>query len=103
MIDLTWEQRERNAFIQRLQEFALHKKVRISFLSGDVHAAAVGEFKTLKVKGQAGVEPTNDYRYMLGITTSAIVNTVSLSLLYGRLKKHANILLTAVSLISNIP
>ena len=68
-----------------------------------MHAAAVGEFKTLKVKGQVGVEPANDYRYMLGITTSAIVNTVSFSLLYGRLRQYANMLLAAVSLILNIP
>jgi hypothetical protein len=35
-------QAERNRFIERLQRFALSRRIRISFLSGDVHCAAVG-------------------------------------------------------------
>ncbi|KIY65027.1 hypothetical protein CYLTODRAFT_76394 [Cylindrobasidium torrendii FP15055 ss-10] len=66
--------RERNWFITKLAQFAKTKKIRISFVSGDVHCAAVGNFKTLKVKGQE-VEPAQDHRYMLNIVTSAIVNT----------------------------
>lgn len=38
--------RERNALIERLQNFAAEKHVRITILSGDVHLAAVGRFYT---------------------------------------------------------
>jgi hypothetical protein len=31
--------RERNSFVQRLQEFAQRKKVRVTILGGDVHLA----------------------------------------------------------------
>ncbi|KAF8652731.1 hypothetical protein AX16_004230 [Volvariella volvacea WC 439] len=61
---------ERNNFIGRLQHLALAKGVRITFLSGDVHCAAVGVLKTLK-----GGDPASDHRYMLNVVTSAIVNT----------------------------
>jgi len=67
--------RERNRFIQDLQTFAQSKRVRISFLSGDVHCAAVGVFKTLRVKNSPEVLPAMDHRYMINVVTSAIVNT----------------------------
>ncbi|ESK96912.1 plasma membrane protein [Moniliophthora roreri MCA 2997] len=67
--------RERNWFIEELQKFALAKQIRITFLSGDVHCAAVGLFKTLKPKNGQGVSPLNDHRYMVQVVTSAIVNT----------------------------
>ena len=57
------------------------KRLRITFLSGDVHCAAVGVLKTLpqqtggKGGGVIDVSPSIDYRYMLNIITSAIVNT----------------------------
>jgi len=67
---------ERNWFIEQLQRFAQHRRIRISFLSGDVHCAAVGVLKTLqKAKGRPGLAPAADHRYMLNIVTSAIVNT----------------------------
>ncbi|KAJ3537495.1 hypothetical protein NM688_g6678 [Phlebia brevispora] len=68
--------RERNAFIERLQrEVAIGKHMRVTFLSGDVHCAAVGLLKTY-VKGKdQEVPPAMDFRYMLNIVTSAIVNT----------------------------
>jgi hypothetical protein len=50
--------------------------MRVSFLSGDVHCAAVGVFETLqRGVGLANVPPAQDHRYMLNIVTSAIVNT----------------------------
>ncbi|KAG8798807.1 hypothetical protein FRC17_007311 [Serendipita sp. 399] len=65
--------KERNWLVEQLQNLAFLKKVRISFLSGDVHCAAVGVFKTLT---QAmPVNPVVDHRYMLNVVTSAIVNT----------------------------
>lgn len=36
--------RERNAFIKRLQDFAMKKQIRVTILGGDVHLAAVGRF-----------------------------------------------------------
>jgi len=67
--------KERNWFIEELQKFAKARRIRISFLSGDVHCAAVGVFKTLKAKDKPAVSPAVDHRYMINITTSAIVNT----------------------------
>lgn len=59
----------------------MEKKVRISFISGDVHLAAVGCFKTYGGKkkqlhhGRGVPEPAEDHRWMVNIVTSAIVNT----------------------------
>ncbi|KAF8557334.1 hypothetical protein OG21DRAFT_1475599 [Imleria badia] len=61
---------ERNWFIQQLQGISRMKRLRITFLSGDVHCAAVGVLKTL-----GGIPPAVDHRYMLNVITSAIVNT----------------------------
>jgi hypothetical protein len=47
----------------------------VSFLSGDVHCAAVGVLKTLKTKHRPEVPPIQDWRYMVNVVTSAIVNT----------------------------
>jgi hypothetical protein len=54
----------------------MRRKMRITFVSGDVHCAAVGLLKTLATgKGKVEVEPERDHRWMLNIVTSAIVNT----------------------------
>lgn len=50
------------------------RRLRITFLSGDVHCAAVGLLKTLS-RGGRDVDPKLDHRYMLNIVSSAIVNT----------------------------
>ncbi|KAF8497167.1 hypothetical protein F5888DRAFT_331073 [Russula emetica] len=71
----THHKTERNRFIERLQRFALSRRIRISFLSGDVHCAAVGVFKTTKSRWSSALAPTSDHRYMLNVVTSAIVNT----------------------------
>ncbi|TFK42983.1 hypothetical protein BDQ12DRAFT_677131 [Crucibulum laeve] len=67
--------RERNWFIEQLQNFSRAKRVRVSFVSGDVHCSAVGVLKTLKSKGKPEIPPSNDPRYMINVVTSAIVNT----------------------------
>ncbi|PPQ68508.1 hypothetical protein CVT26_003447 [Gymnopilus dilepis] len=67
--------KERNWLIEQLQNFARIKRIRVTFLSGDVHCAAVGVLKTLKVKNRPEVQPRQDFRYMVNIVTSAIVNT----------------------------
>jgi len=66
--------KERNWLIEQLQKFAKIHRIRISFLSGDVHCAAVGVFKTLAIK-KAEIPPSEDHRYMINVVTSAIVNT----------------------------
>ncbi|KAI9056891.1 hypothetical protein FKP32DRAFT_1762870 [Trametes sanguinea] len=68
--------KERNWLIQELQKFALATHSRVSFVSGDVHCAAVGLFKTwVKDKKKPAVPPPQDHRYMVNVVTSAIVNT----------------------------
>jgi len=72
----TAHKKERNWFIQHMQHFAKSKHIRISFLSGDVHCAAVGVVHTLaKGKNRSELHPSADYRYMINVITSAIVNT----------------------------
>jgi len=71
-----YNMRERNLFIERLQEYALRRRIRISFLTGDVHCASVGLLKTLsKGKRSSAFTPATDHRYMLNVVSSAIVNT----------------------------
>ncbi|KAJ7470605.1 hypothetical protein FB451DRAFT_1340055 [Mycena latifolia] len=67
--------KERNWFIEQLQKFAKIHRIRITFLSGDVHCAAVGVLKTLKAGKKADIPPPDDHRYMINVVTSAIVNT----------------------------
>lgn len=68
-------QKERNWFIETVQQFAKVKRIRVTFLSGDVHCAAVGVFKTLARGKEPPVNPALDHRYMLNVVSSAIVNT----------------------------
>ncbi|GJJ11970.1 hypothetical protein Clacol_006208 [Clathrus columnatus] len=67
--------KERNELIEWMQELALVKRLRVTFLSGDVHCAAVGLLKTLAKPKEDSVSPGQDHRYMLNVVTSAIVNT----------------------------
>ncbi|EAU88219.2 plasma membrane protein [Coprinopsis cinerea okayama7 len=67
--------KERNWLIEQLQNFSRTKGIRVTFISGDVHCAAVGLLKTLKQKGKPEPRPEDDWRYMQNIVTSAIVNT----------------------------
>lgn len=56
--------------MEQLQNFARIKHIRVTFVSGDVHCAAVGLFKTLRAKGQPEIAPENDPRWMANIVTS---------------------------------
>ncbi|KAH8117510.1 hypothetical protein DFH11DRAFT_1575443 [Phellopilus nigrolimitatus] len=79
---------ERNEFILKLQEYSRRTHTRVTFLSGDVHCAAVGVFKTLvKEKKQPDINPAIDHRYMLNIITSDPPNAV-LSLVTNRASKN---------------
>lgn len=64
--------KERNWFIQELQQLAAAKSVRITILSGDVHLAAVGRFYSDE---RLRIPRDRDHRYMPNIISSAIVNT----------------------------
>lgn len=66
---------ERNWLVLECQELAKQLHARITFLSGDVHLAAVGCLFTKKKKGAKALKPEQDWRYMLNVITSAIVNT----------------------------
>ncbi|CAZ84450.1 unnamed protein product [Tuber melanosporum] len=63
---------ERNWFIERLQDFAAEKSVRITILGGDVHLAGIGQFFS---SPKLHIPRENDHRYMPNVISSAIVNT----------------------------
>lgn len=69
--------KERNWLVLEMQRIARTQNVRVTFLSGDVHLAAVGKLFTHKSKLRTGVKvtPEQDHRYMLNVISSAIVNT----------------------------
>ena len=55
----------------KLAEFALKTHTRVTFLSGDVHCAAVGYFKSLNMDKKAPDRPVGqDHRYMLNVISS---------------------------------
>ncbi|KAF9354545.1 hypothetical protein BGX34_010951 [Mortierella sp. NVP85] len=58
---------ERNRFLTKLQEFSNTRRIRVTFLSGDVHCAGVGRFTSK-------LEPERDPQLMYQIISSAIVN-----------------------------
>lgn len=67
--------KERNWLVLEVQKLALELNARITFLSGDVHLAAVGCLFTKAKRGSKVLQPEKDHRYMLNVVTSAIVNT----------------------------
>ncbi len=64
------EQQERNKLVEQFQFRARTQRLRVTFVSGDVHCGAVGLFKTLKQKNGSEIASANDYRYMVNIVTS---------------------------------
>jgi hypothetical protein len=62
---------ERNRALLRFQKIAEEKKVRITYLSGDVHCCGIGRFQT---RGSHRPPPINDAKLMYQIISSAIVN-----------------------------
>ena len=65
------DQDERNNFIIQMQYYAQRSYKRITFLSGDVHCAAVGYFKSLNRDKKAPDRPIGqDHRYMLNVISS---------------------------------
>ncbi|KAK4058644.1 hypothetical protein OIO90_000088 [Microbotryomycetes sp. JL221] len=62
---------ERNKLIERCQQTAVECRLRITFLSGDVHACCISKLYHKDGK----VDPARDPKYMLAVVSSAIVNT----------------------------
>ncbi|KAL8714899.1 MAG: hypothetical protein Q9220_001412 [cf. Caloplaca sp. 1 TL-2023] len=81
--------RERNWFIQELQELAAEKSIRVTILGGDVHLAAIGQFYS---SPKLHLTKDRDHRYMPNVISSAIVNTpppeLMADILNKRDKKH---------------
>ncbi|CDO91946.1 unnamed protein product [Kluyveromyces dobzhanskii CBS 2104] len=81
-----YHKKERNYLLARLQDFAAQNKIRVTILSGDVHLASVGRFRSkvhthhitsAKEDHDKKVlnEPENDVRLMVNVISSAVVNT----------------------------
>ncbi|CDF90486.1 uncharacterized protein ZBAI_06932 [Zygosaccharomyces bailii ISA1307] len=79
--------RERNWLLARLQDFGAKYGVRITILSGDVHLASMGRFRskqhkhhllqsseTEKANAEVDKEPENDERLMINVISSAVTN-----------------------------
>ncbi|KAK4648642.1 uncharacterized protein QC761_112010 [Podospora bellae-mahoneyi] len=63
--------KERNRLIERFQALAAEFSIRVTILSGDVHLAALGRFYS---NPKINIAPENDYRYIVNVVSSAIVN-----------------------------
>lgn len=98
-----YHKKERNYLLARLQDFSAKQGIRVTILSGDVHLASVGRFKSkvhthhitsAKVDQDKKVlnEPEKDVRLMLNVISSAVVNTPPpdqmAKLLQKRVKNH---------------
>ncbi|WYZ44155.1 hypothetical protein EsH8_VII_000591 [Colletotrichum jinshuiense] len=77
--------KERTVVLQDMQDLAADKSVRITFLSGDVHLAAVGQFYA---NPKLGLPKHKDFRYMPNVVSSAIVNTPPPDLMADILNKR---------------
>ncbi|KAL0935151.1 uncharacterized protein CTRU02_209742 [Colletotrichum truncatum] len=80
--------KEREIVIQDMQDLAADKSVRVTFLSGDVHLAAVGQFYA---NPKLGLPKHKDFRYMPNVISSAIVNTPPPDLMADILNKRNKI------------
>ncbi|SMN22393.1 similar to Saccharomyces cerevisiae YGR266W Protein of unknown function, predicted to contain a single transmembrane domain [Maudiozyma saulgeensis] len=95
--------KERNYLITKLQDFGAKHGIRITILSGDVHLASVGRFRSKlhrrHITGSKDetnkdilTKPEEDIRLMLNIISSAVVNTpppdAMTKLLQSRAKLH---------------
>jgi phosphodiesterase/alkaline phosphatase D-like protein len=61
---------ERKKFIERFQQFARERSVRVSFLGGDVHCCGAGKLYSKDMKEKEEGDPY----FMVQIISSAIVN-----------------------------
>ncbi len=63
--------KERNWLIEKLQGVCAEFSVRITILGGDVHLAALGRFYS---NPRLGIPVEQDFRYIVNVISSAIVN-----------------------------
>jgi hypothetical protein len=63
--------KERNWLVEKLQGICAEFSVRITIVSGDVHLAALGRFYS---NPRLNIPVEQDYRYMVNVVSSAIVN-----------------------------
>ncbi|KAK4044516.1 hypothetical protein C8A01DRAFT_42698 [Parachaetomium inaequale] len=63
--------KERNWLIEKLQGICAEFSIRITILSGDVHLAALGRFYS---NPRLNIPIEQDYRYIVNVVSSAIVN-----------------------------
>jgi hypothetical protein len=63
--------RERQDLIQRFQKLSQQHSVRVTFLGGDVHLAALGRFYS---NPKLNIPVDHDHRYMANVVSSAITN-----------------------------
>ncbi|KAF9875708.1 hypothetical protein CkaCkLH20_06640 [Colletotrichum karsti] len=80
--------KEREIVIQDMQDLSADKSVRVTFLSGDVHLAAVGQFYA---NPKLNLPKHKDFRYMPNVISSAIVNTPPPDLMADILNKRNKI------------
>ncbi|KAK4242379.1 hypothetical protein C8A03DRAFT_29478 [Achaetomium macrosporum] len=63
--------KERNWLVEKLQGICAEFSIRITILGGDVHLAALGRFYS---NPHLNIPVEQDYRYMVNVVSSAIVN-----------------------------
>lgn len=63
--------KERNWLIEKLQGICAEFSIRITILGGDVHLAALGRFYS---NPRLNIPAEQDYRYIVNVISSAIVN-----------------------------
>ncbi|KAJ3186683.1 hypothetical protein HDU85_007503 [Gaertneriomyces sp. JEL0708] len=81
---------ERKHVIERFQELARARNVRINFLSGDVHCCGAGWFRSKQqTDGPAGMAARSDHKAMWQITSSAIINVPPPGIVIGMLHNNA--------------
>lgn len=89
--------KERNKLICQVNELALEKHLRISWMSGDVHCASASVLHSLH-----GHDPAKDPKFSLQVVTSAIVNAPPPPAVIGLLnrlaqKKHRTLMWAGVA------
>lgn len=94
--------KERNYLVAKLQDFGAKYGIRITILSGDVHLAAVGRFRSklhshhITSSHEHEVqkfldEPEKDTRLMFNVISSAVVNTPPPNAMAALLQKRSGI------------
>ncbi|KAJ3044004.1 hypothetical protein HDV00_003532 [Rhizophlyctis rosea] len=76
---------ERKRLMRGFQEIAQQRRVRVTFLSGDVHCCGMGWFRS-KEQG----DPRRDYRTMWQVVSSAIINVPPPNMVGTMLHKNAH-------------